>query len=497
VLARQDGTDGGPDLVLDGQQRLTTLSLTISVLVHKLRAEGAADADEQKMYLFSRRLKGKKAPKVLLQPEDAKLFETLISEPERAAEPRIRSSRLGAAVLKIVALLDEYAAAPQFKDTNKPFEAMLGRILYDVELVRITAPSERDAFRLFETLNDRGLALSAADLIKNKIFSRCKDELDDAVEAWSSIVQLTRNDDVVNFLRSYWIAFYGLTRKSGLYDTYKGHIDRLGSTEATLFVMELDDYARAYDQIVAPTARCEWGVDIASGLERLANSFRAKSCRPVLLAFAVSRSTDLGRAIRLCESITVRYSVVGEKNPSYLERMYAEMCLLFRQGGDVWSRFRDTVLFDEVPDDEHFRTKLQTMEISTLTPGWREVLVGLNGALSDGEMRVERASRVHVEHILPQTPRAAALAEAGLSPEEAARFVNRLGNLTLLSNKKNQQASNKPFSEKRKAYSRSDVHLTRELAQLTKWDAEAIEARSLRLANAAVSVFPHPKQIVA
>src|ERR1022692_4069710 len=210
VLARQDGIPGGAaDLVLDGQQRLTTLSLLISALIDRMRGEGATDADEHKMYLFSRRVKGKKTPKLLLQPDDAKAFEILIGEPAQASEPKLKSTPLGIAVAKILELLDEYAAGPQYKDVPKPFEAMFSRLLYDVELVRITAPSERDAFRLFETLNDRGLALSAADLIKNKLFSRCKGELDDAVDSWGNLLLLTKDDDVVNFLRTFWIAFKG------------------------------------------------------------------------------------------------------------------------------------------------------------------------------------------------------------------------------------------------------------------------------------------------
>src|ERR1041384_8133754 len=193
VLARQEGDDAAPDLVLDGQQRLTTLSLMISILIHKMREEGVSDADENKTYLFSRRLKGKKTPKVILQQDDAKIFEGLLNSPERALEQQFKRTTLGEATMKLYALLDEFALRPQYRESGKPYEAMLERLLYDVELVRITAPSERDAFRLFETLNDRGLALSAADLIKNKLFSQCKDELDDAVDCWGSVLLLQKD----------------------------------------------------------------------------------------------------------------------------------------------------------------------------------------------------------------------------------------------------------------------------------------------------------------
>jgi Protein of unknown function DUF262/Protein of unknown function (DUF1524) len=497
VLARRDDAgDDAPDLVLDGQQRLTTVSLLISALIDRLKREGSSDADENKMYLFSKRVQGKKTPKIFLQAEDSKVFEQLIADPVRASEPKLQTSRLGLAVTKIFELLDEYSRSAQYKDISKPFAAMFGRLLYQVELVCITAPSERDAFRLFETLNDRGLALSAADLIKNKLFSRCKGELDDAVESWGNLLLLTKDDDVVNFLRTYWIAFKGFARKRGLYDTYRDHIDRLGPTEATLFVFDLEDSAKSYKEIVAPNpSRSTWGPDAAAGLERLSTSYRSRSCRPALLAFARFAPNDFARAIRLCESIAVRYSVVGEKNPNHLERMYSEMSQMLREGGDPWSRLREFSAFAEIPSDDEFRAKLATAEIPSMTSAWREVLIHLNGVLGAGELRVDRPNRVHVEHILPQSPRASALAEAGMSPEQAARAINRLGNLTLLSSRRNQELSNRPFSEKRSVYARSDVFLTRELAGLDRWNAAEIEARSQRLADAAVVAFPHPTKV--
>jgi hypothetical protein len=280
------------------------LSLLISVLIDKTREAGKTDADWNKMYLFSRSQKGKQTPKVILQPDDAKVFEILIDQPRRFTETALKATSLGEAIARIFALLEDFAESPQYKDSSNPYEEMLSRLIYGVEFVKITAPSERDAFRLFETLNDRGLALSAADLIKNKLFSRCEEELDDAIESWSNLLLLTKDDDVVNFLRSYWIAFEGFARKRGLYDLYKNRIDQMGSTEATLFVLDLEDVAKSYEQIVTPNlTRSQWGPEVAAVLDRLSNSYRARSCRPVLLSFAKSRPNDMERIAKLCAQL--------------------------------------------------------------------------------------------------------------------------------------------------------------------------------------------------
>jgi hypothetical protein len=215
---------------------------------------------------------------------------------------------IGIALAKIHTAIERYVDQGKSKLSAEDFYGtMLERLLYDVEIVRITAPSERDAFRLFETLNDRGLALSAADLIKNKLFSRCGSEIEDATDAWSSVVACTKDDDIVDFLRYFWIAVHGFIRKRGLYDRYKNHINTLGPTEAALLAIELDESARNYEQLVNPNPKTyPWGPEVASTLERL-NTYRARGCRPVILACSRFRPSDVPRIVHLCESITVDY----------------------------------------------------------------------------------------------------------------------------------------------------------------------------------------------
>jgi uncharacterized protein with ParB-like and HNH nuclease domain len=185
VLAAKEENDGsGPDLILDGQQRLTTLSLIIAALIQKLNEGGADEAGEYRTYLFSRRVRGQSRPIVLLQSEDRRVYELLIREPPNYKEAKYKNTSIGVALAKIYTAIERYVGQAKSESAaNDSYGTMLERLLYDVELVRITAPSERDAFRLFEILNDRGLALSAADLIKNKLFSRCGTEIEDATDA--------------------------------------------------------------------------------------------------------------------------------------------------------------------------------------------------------------------------------------------------------------------------------------------------------------------------
>jgi hypothetical protein len=175
--------------------------------------------------------------------------------------------------------------------------------------------------------------------------------------------------------------------------------------------------------------------------------------------------------------------------------MYSEMSTVIRKGEDPWPHFQASSIFDEIPNDEDFYSKLVSAEITTVTPAWREILAHLNRAFGAGEVRVDRPARVHVEHILPQSPKATALAEAGISQEQAIKAINRLGNLTLLSSRRNQQLSNRTFSEKKAVYAKSDVAITRDLSSLDRWTLSEIEDRTKRFAAKAVELFPHPARI--
>ncbi len=413
-----------------------------------------------------------------------------------------QNTSIGVALAKIHAVVDRYVElAKSNSRASDIYGTMLERILYDVEIVRITAPSEKDAFRLFETLNDRGLALSAADLIKNKLFSRCGSEIEDATDSWASVVACTKDDDIVDFLRYYWIASHGLVRKRGLYDKYRNHINTLGPTEAALLAIELDESARTYEQVVNPNPKTySWGEEVAYTLERL-NTYRARGCRPVILACSKYQPDDVPRIAHLCESITVRHSIVGEKSTNRLEAIYAEICTALRssRGGvkEIFGREELSAYLREIPSDTEFIHKLENMEVLSITPAWREILARINSRLGTGETRVESPNRVHVEHILPQNPRATVLTESYVSMEEAAQLVSRIGNLTLLSGRKNREASNKPFSDKRANYAASEITMTQQLTAYDRWSKEQIEARSTKLAAMAAEVYPHPVSIIS
>lgn len=506
LAAKQDAKSVTRNQVLDGQQRLTTLSLIIAVLIQKMSESGTMDGEMLKSRLFSYGMDMRPKPKILLQGEDRVIYGSLLKEPTKHSDKNYKGTRLGAGLSKIYQALEKYVEIEASTATPTDlYKRMLMRLLRDVEIVRITAPSEKDAFRLFETLNDRGLALSAADLIKNKLFSQVGSEISDAIEAWSSVVRATRDDNIVNFLRYYWIASHGFVRKQRLYDRYRDYIGDLSTGAANDLAFQLYVASEDYARMVHPRmdAKGENG-KVSDALERL-NSYRARSCRPVILACGMfeHRHDDRSKIIDMCEAITVRYSIVGEKPPNLLEIIYSEMCTVLRESklplSEVFTAEPLASRMKEIPSDQEFKVKLQHMDITSVTPVWRQILARINAEVGQGETRPEGSDQVHVDHILPQNPRPTVLVEAGfVNKEQAANFASRIGNLTLLSKQLNQEGSNKPFSQKKnEVYNLSEFAMTTQLVAADEWGQDEIEERSRHFASLLVQAYPHPLSIVS
>jgi hypothetical protein len=520
VLAPKEGSTSDSDrtLILDGQQRLTTLSLIIAALGHKLSENGdkisATRMAERPLFSYEDEVDSPEAPlptKVRLQPGDNRIaYETLLEDPSKYKEKVYRSTKIGQGMTEIFNTLEKRvdSSLPQNAQAEE-YRAMLRKLLREVEIVKITAPSEGDAFRLFETLNDRGLDLSAADLIKNKLFQQASPrprELDDCKEAWTNVVAATRDDDVVDFLRYYWVATRGFVRKQQLYTRYKNPISSQTPEQAGSLALNLYLAAHDYSQIINPRSGSKYrDPGIVDGLERL-NMYRARSCRPVLLAcsdsIAKHRESDLAKILQVCETITVRYSVVGDRNPNLLERIYSEMCEKLRNPdlplSELFSTEPLSERIAEIPSDKEFRNTFQEIRVGNVTTQLRQLLYRLYYEAGTRETRPEGPHQVHVDHILPQHPSPEAFRESSLtSKEEASALIGRIGNLTLLSGDMNRSASNNSFLQKKPHYASSEFVLTRRLANYEKWGQDEIEARSKELADLAVRVYPEPQDILA
>lgn len=484
--------DGDALVVLDGQQRLTTISLLLAVFAGMLERAGSLAAGDLRRYLFGGRFGEPEIPKLRLQEEDRPVYEALLRAPLDAKATDLKT-RLGKAVSRIRDRLSKLVEDSKHPESQTLVRAAK-RLLDDVEVVRIEAPTEVEAFRLFETLNDRGLDLSAADLIKNKLFAQAGARLGPELKLlWERITDAlnTNAGELGNFLRHYWIAFHAPVRKDQLFAAYSSHIATLGETGVLAFVRELVDGAESYQAIANPNASSSWDDESHETLEVL-QALRARSCRPLLMVVAKRWPESFSWVARACEVASIRHTLVGEGNPNQLDRVYSTLCReLAVDTVDVRATI-ESRLGPAIPDGAAFVEAFSSTSVGTVTSSWRAVLERLNDALSSGEARVRGPRTVQVEHVLPQSPSPAALLEAGLSNEQARELCGRIGNLTLLLGKRNQSVSNGPFSAKRDVLGASDLPINRDFRDAGAWGPVQITERSRSLAALAERVWPWP-----
>ena len=217
-------------IVLDGQQRLTTISILLAYLRDQLKQEEYKDSSLIDKFLTTGEMGRPKILKLKLQPQDNNIFEEIIKNTGNDFKLIERRSNLTKALGKIVEVIDKIITERMNRGAGSKvsiMEYMAREIMYNLEFVVIDAPSESEAFKLFETLNDRGLALSAADLIKNRILSKALDhDREMVVSLWRSLDEIVGQNEITNYLRTYWIVEQEFVRKNNLYDKYREFVSK-------------------------------------------------------------------------------------------------------------------------------------------------------------------------------------------------------------------------------------------------------------------------------
>jgi Protein of unknown function DUF262/Protein of unknown function (DUF1524) len=503
VLGESD-IAGGRLSVIDGQQRLATVSLLFAAMVKVLAELGEHERGSQ---LVSRYLLETDAdtlehePKLVMGEDDDQFFRVLIqSVATGVALPQPAERRPSQALI-----LDAYESLLKWvREEMGSHHADWSNLVADwrkflhdsVEAIVVSVGSDQNAYLIFETLNDRGLRLTTSDLLKNYLFATAQDRLESVRNSWSemsTILEGLESDDLTpTFLRHYWISTKEMVRERALYRTIRGGIRT--ARAASELAEQLSRSADSYAGLLNP-AHPRWN-SIGSGLKNnlaILQVFRVTTQRPLLLA--ALDCLDSNGFARVVDSVTrwsVRLALVGGLGSGAVEDAYGESARRIRSGeiGNV-DQLRAT-LAQILPADDAFLAAFSTKTMKNRRQA-RVLLAGLEAvARADagrtGELTANLdEGEVNLEHVMPLTPRPGTWTQ--VTDEERRAHVDRLGNQALMLVLENKAAGSADFEEKRPYYGRSELLLTADIASEETWGPEQIRSRQARMAERAVRVW--------
>ncbi|PJJ72427.1 uncharacterized protein with ParB-like and HNH nuclease domain [Diaminobutyricimonas aerilata] len=466
-----DGAD--TELVLiDGQQRTTTLMLLIAALHHTVRADDPELAAQLERVL----VRASDPTRTKLRPHRAwaDVFESVVLD-RRPADGTLRDSRFD----------DNYAF---FRSQISAEEApRIWRGLQKLEHVAITLGAGANAQQIFESLNSTGEPLRDHELIHNYVLMGLshaeQSEIED--DFWLPIERNT-GESIAAFWRHYLVMTTGreveVAGERGVYAAFRQRFPRLDLDTLRAHAAEWREYSEIYRTLLDPSRESD--ADVARQLGYLTTFGRAMY--PLVMrayhdhAHGELEKDVLIRTLEYVQSLLLRRTVVGLGN----ERLVARLCRAREQGQGAL----EAAIGRIAPSDERVRVALKYSDL----PHAAYVLGRLSG--------VDDTAELDIEHVFPPAP---GDNWSGDGEREWADYTEdeqnshralaqTLGNLALLEQPLAERVLDKSFPDKRAAYDRSSIPTTRDLAQEQAWGTAAISERSARLSADFLRIWTRP-----
>lgn len=357
----------------------------------------------------------------------------------------------------------------------------------------ITVSDELNAYTVFETLNARGVRLSATDLLKNYLFSLLdhgadsQHELATLEERWEQMVGRLQSEKFPDFLRAHWNSRHRFARQTELFKHIRAQVRDRAGVFALIRGMEED--LDCYLALSSPETS-GWSPEDRQ-LAATLKTFRVRQPYPLLLAARRTLGdSDFTALLRATVVISLRYNVIGAYGTAEQEKIYNQVAERMAKGElaqllPILQAMRSIYVEDRV-----FRAAFAEKTIRTTDTRnnrvVRFILCALERHLA-GQALDFGSDAFNVEHVLPQN---APDGWGGFTPDEAQAMAYRLGNMTLLQSGANRDAGNSSYAAKRAIYQQSGYALTRRLAaDNAEWTPERIAAWQSWMADQATSIW--------
>ena len=493
-------TDAKSFEVIDGQQRLATTTILLGAIRDYFHSVGDANraSDIERTYLVTRDLRTQEpTPKLRLNDVDHDFFsKRILSDPSDAARGLAPTAESHRRIAKAADLAARQVA--NLTQERKPEDNLVDWVEYlrtRARVIWVRVPDDTNAFTIFETLNDRGLALTIADLLKNFLFGRADSRVAEVQQRWIAMTGLLEAQDdeevIVDYIRHFWSSKHGMTRERYLYADIK---KKITSQQAAVdFANELADEARIYAALRNPNHEfwVPYGATSRGHIGTL-NLLGMIQIRPLLLSvLAKFKAGEVRKTLTLLVSWAVRFTIYGGLGSGPLETHYSSTAKQVRDGVIKSASALLKAMKDVVPSDTVFREAFARASVSKSQLA-RYYVAALEKQ-AGGEIEPEfvpnlNEEQINLEHVLPQTPSAD---WAHVDLESQKLYCKRLGNLCLMKRTENQTVGNDSFATKKRQYAASLFKLTKSISKEEDWGPTEIEKRQAVLADLAVKTWPN------
>ena len=473
--------------VIDGQQRLTTLTILLCVL-RELSDGKMRDELDEFVWQEGNNIKGtENVFRVTLRERDRDFFRGKVQIPGRLQdflkEDIIKQKDSRQRIFENAKHLWQELSNHDSEWLNRLAMFVIQRCY----LVVVSTSDLNSAYRIFAVMNDRGLDLSPTDILKAEIIG----DMDEGIRSqytkkWEDIEEDLNRDNFRDLFAHIRMIYMKNKMRGTLQQEFQDNV--LKSEKRVSFIDDvLEPYADAYKIVTKASYESVADAENVNKLLRYLNQLDNFDWIPPAMAFFRRTPNDTGALIKFVRDLErLAYGMFIRRADIYQRiQRYADILRAIEQGKDLFDASSPLQLS---PEEKSEILSALNGQIYSLLRVRRPLLLRLDSLMADVGVRFDHPT-ITIEHVLPQNPnQGSEWLSKFPDDDERSEWTGKLANLVLLSRRKNSQAQNFDFDRKKKEYFlKGDVvtfALTSQVLSETEWTPEVLKRRQKKLIDA-------------
>lgn len=483
--------------IIDGQQRFSTIMILILAALKNIQMlinRGMeVDENKQRMSNLTNMYIGKVDPVSLeydnilvLNKNNDGYYKDYIVKMDTSV---VRGLTVSEKLMKKCFEFFDSKLRGKFQD-GKGYAKFIQDVVERLYFTKIVVSDELNAFRVFETLNARGVQLSSADLLKNYLFSLVDNanshgsHIEQLEQKWMRLCQIIRSEKLPEFLRYFWNCKHKAIRSKDVFKTIRTEIKT--DVEVFRLVDEMIRYSHVYMALMDKNDELwEGNIEIKKLIE-VFNLFRLKQPFPVLMSAKLCLSNDeFKRVLKSIVTICFRYNVICDRNPNDQDAPFNALSMYIQNNNAADLSILDKICISDQDFERMFAEKVfpyNSRNVKVI----RYILGKIdryNGSTLEIALEDENVS---IEHILPQNYSE----NWNFDERKWITMVDRLGNMSLLERTLNTSLQDASYQNKLAVYKSSSYKSSKELVEsYPTWDEDSIIRRQQKMAKVAKSIW--------